>query len=215
MTSRHWPLFDLRIRTPRLELRLPTDEQYDDLIDLALDGVHAPDFMPFAAAWTDVPKEDLPLNSLKHHWATLAKFDIDDWRLEFVVLRDGEVVGTQGLGAKNFSVLREVGTGSWIGRRYHRQGIGTEMRAAVLHLAFAGLDAEFATSSAYEDNLPSRGVSGKLGYKDDGIIRNIRRGEPATEVRMRLSKKDWQPRFDVTIEGLDKCLPYLVKRDIG
>lgn len=215
MTSRHWPLFDLRIRTPRLELRLPTDEQYDDLIDLALDGVHAPDFMPFAHPWTDVPRDDLPLNSLKHHWATLAKFSVDDWRLEFVVLRDGEVVGTQGIGATNFSVLKEVGTGSWIGRRFHRQGIGTEMRAAVLHLAFAGLNAESATSTAYEDNQPSRGVSRKLGYRDDGILRNIRRAQPATEIRMRLSKENWRDDVPVTIDGLDRCLPYLTKADAG
>jgi RimJ/RimL family protein N-acetyltransferase len=215
MTSRHWPLFDLRIRTPRLELRLPTDEQYDDLIDLALDGVHAPDFMPFAQPWTDVPREDLPLNSLKHYWAMLAKFGVDDWRLEFVVLRDGEVVGTQGLGAKQFPILKEVGTGSWIGRRFHRQGIGTEMRAAVLHFAFAGLHAESAISTAYEDNLPSRGVSRKLGYRDDGILRNIRRGEPATEIRMRLSREDWRDDVPVTIDGLDGCLPYLTKADAG
>ncbi|HYJ67193.1 MAG TPA: hypothetical protein VEX15_05965 [Nocardioidaceae bacterium] len=45
--SRHWPLFDLRIRTPRLDLRLPTEALLDDLIDTALDGVHEPSEMPF------------------------------------------------------------------------------------------------------------------------------------------------------------------------
>lgn len=49
-----------------------------------------------------------------------------------MALRDGVVVGTQGIGARDFAIRREVSTGSWLGRAYHRQGLGTEMRAAVL-----------------------------------------------------------------------------------
>ena len=29
--TRHWPLFDLRIRSERLELRLPTDDELGEL----------------------------------------------------------------------------------------------------------------------------------------------------------------------------------------
>ncbi len=49
--------------------------------------------------------------------------------LELVVVRDGTVVGTQGVGAHDFAVLRQVSTGSWLGRAYQGQGIGTQMRA--------------------------------------------------------------------------------------
>jgi RimJ/RimL family protein N-acetyltransferase len=35
------------------------------------------------------------------------------------------VVGTQGLSGRDFAVLREVSTGSWIGRKHQGQGIGT------------------------------------------------------------------------------------------
>jgi hypothetical protein len=55
------------------------------------------------------------------------------------VLSGGVVVGSQGIGGRDFAVLREVHTGSWLGLRYQGQGIGTQMRAAVLHLAFEGL----------------------------------------------------------------------------
>ncbi len=89
--------------------------------------------------------------------------------LELAVIRDGVVVGIQGIGGRDFAVLREVHTGSWLGRRYQRQGIGTQMRAAVLHLAFEGLGAKPAVSAAFEDNPASLGVSRKLGYRDDGI----------------------------------------------
>jgi hypothetical protein len=36
----HWPLLGLRVRTARLELRLPTEEELADLADLAVRGVH-------------------------------------------------------------------------------------------------------------------------------------------------------------------------------
>src|SRR5205823_7610891 len=52
------PLFDLRLRTPRLELRLPTRPELEELRELARDGVHPADEMPFAVAWTDEPYSD-------------------------------------------------------------------------------------------------------------------------------------------------------------
>jgi hypothetical protein len=36
----HWPLHGLRLRTPRLELRLPGLEELDALAQLSADGVH-------------------------------------------------------------------------------------------------------------------------------------------------------------------------------
>jgi hypothetical protein len=52
MTSPHWPLTGLRLRTPRLELRWPTVSDLDELAALAVDGVHDPDVQPFGVAWT-------------------------------------------------------------------------------------------------------------------------------------------------------------------
>lgn len=48
--------------------------------------------------------------------------------------------------ATDFPTLRTAGTGSWLGRSYQGKGLGTEMRAAILHLLFSGLDAVAATS---------------------------------------------------------------------
>ena len=45
----HWPLLGLRIVTPRLELRLPSGDELAELAELAAEGVHAPDRMPFAS----------------------------------------------------------------------------------------------------------------------------------------------------------------------
>ncbi|MFJ9098041.1 GNAT family N-acetyltransferase [Streptomyces sp. NPDC102405] len=75
---------------------------------------------------------------------------------------------------------------SWLGARFQRQGIGTEMRAAVLHLAFVGLNALEAMSGAFEDNASSFTVSMKHGYELDGVERHVVRGQPAIMRRLRL-----------------------------
>ena len=138
MRSPHWPLFDLRITTPRLQLRPPTDEDLADLALLAADGVHEPDFMPFSIPWTEGGPEVAARNVLQFNWRLRAEWKPDDWHLNLVTIVDGAVVGNQGIAAKSFATVRSVNTGSWIGLRHQGQGIGKEMRAAVLHFAFAG-----------------------------------------------------------------------------
>ena len=200
----------LRLRTPALELRWPSLGDLDALADLAALGVHDPDVQPFTAAWTDVPPDERARSTMQYHWSRWASWTPSDWTLEFAVISDGEVAGTQGLGGRDFAVLREVHTGSWLGRRYQGHGIGTQMRAAVLHLAFEGLGAQHAASGAFEHNAASLGVSRKLGYRDDGIERHVVRGHPAVLQRLRLTRADWQAARSVPVEirGLEPCLPF-------
>jgi RimJ/RimL family protein N-acetyltransferase len=207
--STQWPLFDIRVSTPRLELRLPNTEQLEELAELSIDGVHGPELMPFVVPWTDAPPEERGQQVMKYHWSKLGSWSADNWSLNFAVFRDGVVIGTQEIAGRDFGVLREFTTGSWLGRRYHGNGYGTEMRAAVLHFGFAGLGAEYATSGAFEDNAPSLNVSRKLGYEPDGIQRLVRRGVAATEIRLRMSRAAWEAnhKLDVEIQNLDNCLP--------
>lgn len=202
---KHWPLFDLRVRTPRLELRLPTTAELNDLAELSVDGVHDPDYMPFLNGWTDEPPVARARSVMQYHWRQLGAWTPENWSLNLVVLHEGAVIGTQEIAARDFAVLKEFGSGSWLGRRYHGNGFGTEMRSGILHLGFSGLGAEFARSEAFSDNGPSLRVSEKLGYQPDGTARRVRRGERATEVRVRLPRSEWSPCNDVVIEGLDNC----------
>jgi RimJ/RimL family protein N-acetyltransferase len=202
-----WPLFDLVLRTPRLELRLPSLDQLAALGELSGEGVHDPAVMPFTVPWTDQPPPERARSVLQWQWRLWAGLTPQRWSLGFVVLTDGEVAGTQELSAADFAVLHEVDTGSWLGLRHHGRGIGTEMRAAVLHLAFAGLGAEWATSAAATDNPASRAVSRKLGYAEDGVERVAVRGVVSTHVRLRLDRAAWEAHrtVPVAVEGLDPC----------
>ena len=203
-----WPLGGLRLTTPRLELRVATDSDLADLASLAAAGVHDPDVQPFAFPWTDAGPGDRARSTIQYHWSQRAAWQPTKWSLDLVVVNDGAVVGTQGMSAADFAIVREVGTGSWLGQAHQGRGIGTEMRAAVLHLAFVGLGAQYATSGAFADNLASRGVSRKLGYADDGIERQVRRGEAATVLRLRLDRETWLATRTVPVEisGLEPCL---------
>ncbi len=208
MLSDLWPLFGLRVRTPRLELRLPYDDELTVLADLAARGVHDPTTMPFLVPWTDQPSPQLQRGLLQFHWRSRAEWAPDAWRLELGVFVGGELVGAQGMLAQRFGVVRAVETGSWIGREHQGRGIGTEMRAAILHLAFAGLGARVAYSAAFETNRASVGVSRALGYVDNGERWVTRRADPARELLFRLERARWEERrrADISLEGLEPCL---------
>jgi RimJ/RimL family protein N-acetyltransferase len=210
MTTPHWPLTGLRLTTPRLELRWPTAVDLEALGSLAAAGVHDPAVQPFNIPWTDAGPSGRAESTMQYQWRQWGAWQPADWSLNLVVARDEAVVASQEISARDYAVLREVSTGSWVGQAYHRRGIGTEMRAAVLHLAFAGLGAEYATSSAFDDNAASLAVSRKLGYADDGIERLVVRGRPVVGRRLRLDRAAWEAHraIPVEISGLPPCLAY-------
>ncbi|MER7766828.1 GNAT family N-acetyltransferase [Kitasatospora sp. NPDC096140] len=213
----HWPLLGLRLNTARLELRLPDGEELAALAALAADGVHEPDRMPFIVPWTDLPPAERARSVVQHHWLRRGNWSPDDWALNLAVFEHDRVVGLQTVAARDFAVLREVTTASWLGARHHGRGIGTEMRAAVLHLAFAGLNAREARSGAFEDNASSFAVSRKHGYEPDGTERHVVRGRPAVNRRLRLTRAHWEAhrRVPVSIRGLPPCLPMFGSPDTG
>lgn len=205
----YWPLLGLQLTTPRLELRLPGPDELAELADLAHDGVHDPSLMPFSSGWTDLPGLGRARSVVQHHWLRLGNWRPEDWSLNLAVFLGGRPVGIQALAARRFPLVREVNTASWLGLPYQSQGIGTEMRAAVLHLAFAGLDAEEATTGSFTDNAASLAVSGKLGYIPDGIERRVVRGKVVILQRLRLPRSLWRVALakEIEITGLSPCLP--------
>ncbi|OKI07265.1 GCN5 family acetyltransferase [Streptomyces sp. CB02923] len=199
----HWPLYGIRIRTPRLELRLPDLALLDELATVAADGVHDAAEMPFTVPWTDTTAEGRGRATFQHVLATVADWRPEDWNLSLAVVREGRVAGRQDLVAAAFGVTREAETGSWLGLAQQGQGVGTEMRAAVLHFAFEQLGAHAVTSAAMTDNPRSLAVSRKLGYVPDGMRTVAVRGQARTLRRLRLDRAGWQAHraVPVRVEG--------------
>jgi RimJ/RimL family protein N-acetyltransferase len=212
MTNSLWPLFDLSVTTPRLELRYVDDDLAAQLASLAARGVHDPSLMPFRIPWTDVASPQLERNALQWYWRCRADTSPSNFHLTMAVLVDGEAVGTTSLEATDFAILHQFETGSWLGQEHHGQGIGTEMRIASLQLGFAGLGATLATTSAFHDNGPSLGVTRRLGYTPTGSNRLVRRGQAATTLEFEMTRQHWNThvrRDDIDIHGLDACRPLL------
>ena len=198
------PLTRLRLRTPRLELRLATRAELRELAEVARDGIHPPEEMPFAVAWTDnTASPSFVADFVAFHEQALRRSAPHDWRLELVAFLDGRPIGVQGVGAESFAAARTVSTGSWLGAPWQRQGLGTEMRAAALELAFAGLGAATARSGAVAGNDASLAVSRKLGYVADGLSSVAPRGKPVPHHDLHRSRAGWVSPVPVEMDGLD------------
>src|SRR3990170_8930341 len=163
--------------------------------------------MPFGFAWTDQPSPLFERSFMQYHWSTRANWSHGKWSLDFGVWLDGQLLGTQGIGAENFAVLRTVSTGSWLARGFQGKGIGKEMRAAVLGFAFDHLGAVWATSGSFRDNPASAAVSRALGYDEDGMEVLAPRGEAKELIRWRMHVDQWHARERPRVEvaGLDRC----------
>jgi RimJ/RimL family protein N-acetyltransferase/ribosomal protein S18 acetylase RimI-like enzyme len=198
------PLTRLRVRTPRLELRLATRAELRALAEVALTGIHDPAVMPFEFPWTDTLTAE---SVVEFHEQALASWDPSDWQLNLVAFHRGRAVGTQGIGAERFADRRVVSTGSWLGQAWQGQGLGTEMRAAVLQLAFTGLGAERAVSGAIAGNPQSLGVSRKLGYEVVGSHTVSPRGEPLDHTDLVLRRENFHSSDDVELVALEPLLP--------
>ena len=152
----YWPLFGLRLETPRLVLRPPADDDLPGLLDAIDAGIHDPEVMPFSIPFTDQEPAARRLSSAQYVWGARANWSKDSWELPFAVFREGRPIGVQGVSAKRFLVLREVETGSWLTRAEQGQGFGKEMRCAVLQFAFELLNADTARSGAFIPAEPVR-----------------------------------------------------------
>jgi RimJ/RimL family protein N-acetyltransferase len=79
----------------------------------------------------------------------------------------------------------------------------------MLHLAFAGLGAHVAETSAWHDNDASLGVTRTLGYEVNGWALELRRARAERHLRFLLTRERWDEhrRADIAVVGLEACLP--------
>jgi len=202
-----WPLFGLRLRSKRLVLRLPTDDELLEVMALARAGIHPPDEMPFGVAWSTAPSPTFERQFMQHHWSMRGSWAPERWVLNLVAEFEGVLIGSQSVGGDGFAVHRTVSTGSWLGREYQGRGFGREMRASVLGFAFDRLGARVAETSAFLDNAASNAVSRALGYEENGFGSLAPEGVARVTQRFRMTAETWRsrPRPSVTIEGLEAC----------
>ncbi|KRC89441.1 hypothetical protein ASE25_07480 [Terrabacter sp. Root85] len=201
-----WPLHGIRLHTADLDLTVMTEADLPTLWALLPDDL---ELNPHATTYAGL---DVPANRravlAQGYWRALGMWSPDDWALPFVVRSAGAVVGAQWLEGPDWRSDRTVDSSSWLVAGARGRGLGRQMRAAVLALAFGPLRAEAAISSAVVDNAPSLGVSRSLGYHD--THRSVLEHSGQTLQHVRLDRKTWDASGrsrHVVVEGVDPALP--------
>jgi RimJ/RimL family protein N-acetyltransferase len=201
-----WPLHGIRLGTRDLVLRVMTEADLPTLWELLPDDL---ELNPHATTYAGL---DLRANRravlAQGYWRSLGMWSPDDWALPFVVSAGAHVVGMQWLEGPDWRVDRTVDSSSWLVPAARGRGLGTQMRAAVLALAFGRLGARAAISSAVVDNVASLGVSRALCYCDTHTSVLEHSGEQLQHVR--LERQAWEASgraTDVHIDGTDPALP--------
>ncbi len=209
MTHRFWPVLDIRLATPLVQLRPMTEADQDEL------AVLLPDDVELDPAATSYPGRDgrAGRGTVLHqgYWKSYGTWSPEAWRLSFVVTSGGAVVGVQELEGNDFARLGTLDSSSFLVERARGHGLGKEMRRAVLALGFGPLAAEVAVTEAWQDNAASLGVSRSLGYRPNGEALHRRGDGVDTMVHLRLTRADWLAgdlAAGVEVAGYEAALPF-------
>ncbi|MFM6850830.1 MAG: GNAT family N-acetyltransferase [Terrabacter sp.] len=201
-----WPLHGIRLRTADLELRVMTES---DLPVLARVMPADLELNPHATRYAGLDEQANRRAVLAQgYWRALGMWSPDDWALPFVARSGGEAVGVQWLEGPDWTSERTVDSASWLVAAARGRGLGKQMRAGVLALAFGHLRAVAAISSAVVGNGGSLGVSRALGYRD--THRSVLEHSGETLQHVRLDASAWSASgltHGVVVDGVAPALP--------
>jgi ribosomal-protein-alanine N-acetyltransferase len=159
----------LRIETERLTLRLPRHADFRPWV--ALRSASREFLSPWEPAWAE---DHLTRKAFTNrvYWAHRAIGQGSAVPL-FIHRREGEVL----LGAITLDNIRrgpaQAGTlGYWIGETHARHGYMREAIEAVVHYAFRTLDLSRLEAACLPENVASRGVLEKTGFKYEGVAQS-------------------------------------------
>ncbi len=159
----------VRIETERMSLRLPAHSDFRAWASLR---EHSAEFLqPWEPLWA---ADHLTRKSFTNrvYWAQRSTANGTAVPL-FLIRRGDNAV----LGAITLDNIRrgpaQAGTlGYWIGAPHTRQGYMLEALSAVSHYAFRDLDLSRLEAACLPENLASRGVLEKAGFKYEGVAQS-------------------------------------------
>jgi len=154
------------------------------------------------------------VSELKYAWQP-KNLTREKWDLPLgLYTAEGELIGRQGVMAKDFLIHREVITYSAVAKHYRGHGYGTLARIAMLAFIFStdGLGAIHAYSYADDNNEASKRVSEKLGYLYEGTVPHPIDPDLHQQARYHMTTNLWHYRHEdtpVAITGTEPLLNQL------
>ena len=159
----------LRIETERMTLRLPTHSDFRAWVSLREESRGF--LLPWEPSWAE---DHLSRKAFTNrvYWASRAYAGGTAMPV-FLIRRSDEAL----LGAVTLDNIRrgpaQAGTlGYWTGVRHARQGYMREAIRAVVHHAFTVLDLSRFDAACQPENVASRGVLEKSGFKYEGVAQS-------------------------------------------
>lgn len=176
---------ELEIRGPHVRLRIPREQDYQRLFELASDGEVTRFFSwgPYhdeseAAAWL----QTLPARRAEGVALELAIVDADDWLIGITAVLEVSMRD------------RRCVVGTWLGQAYWGTGANAESKALVAHLAFERLHMERLGAWADVRNPRSQRALERLGFVREGTLRAWHRhnDERRDVVAYSLLREEWR-----------------------
>ncbi|MDD3303044.1 MAG: GNAT family protein [Candidatus Gracilibacteria bacterium] len=154
---------DYKIETQRCIIEMPKIENAKEYFSLVDDDISK--FMTWGRL-EDVKAYEEFIDKKRVDWENQRGFEA------IVKLKEtGEMIGCFGI-VEYFEKNKSVEIGYWLGKKYWGNGIIPECVEKMKEISFDVIGAEKVIITTIKENMNSRRVAEKSGFKLDGILRN-------------------------------------------
>ena len=164
-----WKKRHLKIDTDRCYLRLPKAKDYIDWVNLRKGSE------TFLAPWE--PDRDKNFYSMRLFKARL-KWSSENFNKGKVIhtfifkRKEDSLIGAITLDNLRGGVSQSCSIGYWIGEGYARNGYMSEVLSAMVFVAFKDFDISRIEAATLPENVASRRLLEKLGFKYEGVAQS-------------------------------------------
>jgi len=159
----------IRIETERMTLRLPAHGDWNAWSELRAESAG------FLTPWEPVWAEDhLSRRSFTNrvYWSARAQTQGTALPMLMVRREDSQLLGAITLDNVRRGPAQAATVGYWIGQPFVRQGLMREAVLAMVHHAFTNMDLSRVEAACLPENVASRGVLEKTGFKYEGVAQS-------------------------------------------
>ncbi len=158
-----------KIETERMTLRLPVHADFRAWSGLR--AASAEHLMPWEPVWAH---DHLTRKAFTNrvYWAKRAEASGTALPLLLIRRSDNLLLGAVTLDNIRRGPVQAGTMGYWIGAAFARQGYMREAVQSVVHHAFTNLDLSRVESACLPENVASRGVLEKSGFKYEGVAQS-------------------------------------------
>jgi ribosomal-protein-alanine N-acetyltransferase len=178
----------MKIETPRLILRKPRPGDWKDIVEGVSDYDVAKMTKNIPHPYSKADADWFINNCLKNWGKASYTFMIE-------LKAENKLIGVMGLHNVNVN-NGTAATGSWINKKYWRQGYITEAKIAVNDFAFNKLQLRRLNSTVITTNKASNATQKKVGYMFEGVQRKGSKSKASGKISdlnmYGLLKEDWK-----------------------